>query len=927
MNINRLQRNTLLLLTVPLLCAGLGSCQREEFVGMEDREALVREGKYLSASRAAELGDPDPSAGTVGSNFAEGTPYRMVVVSGNQDEMNGTNQRANYIRMNDVVKEARSGSIPYIDFGEYAIECLSFAPTPDEEQKRKALDFYGFTYGTPENAGSDYLLLKGESDNGYTTLYREESVTEAGLNDLLYGQLLNQRAATVGSSAQIPFRHAFSQLRFQALQTEGQNEGGSGSGQGLHDIQITGITVTGTYQTGKVFLSDGKVQVSSQYEDGTGLPLTLDGDGAKADRVGIVSQDYGIMTILPSEAGSLRENPEGENVTEQGYKLGLQVTIKGDQTGVETYCGKDNVELIDGTTDRYTGTIQIPVINNNLTNNTEASGTAPLFLKAGYSYLLRLSFMDDRFLITVVQQVTEWIPGEKEFASGDNGHDSQIQQIGQPIYFDGKLWLDRNLGADDYDAEHGDFERTVGYFYQQFRNIPYWPYRLQDYGNGSGRPLPGDKRNQSLNEYNKYDVTSFKVYPMVSPGLLNQTEVFEMPTTSTIWYDYAKKPNYTDESVVAYQSYAISDIPEEQQVQQWGSNNRTYTFAFSNSYQQLDWTQVENQPVPQGYRIPTADEFRSIFPATPLAGNYAFIGGGNCSAPSLWGPQNKTEQPTTAFLAENITTIRICVPYYSPQEDNPGGNKADEWEHWKSIESQLPVDQQGCYPSTTEYKCKHRNQNNDIGYGPGHSTNRSAEPEGDPAPGYCSVYVISREEGSKHKLSDNYPETSMNTILQYLQLDDWGTIYGIKKVGTSEAYRMRWTVQCKWEKTQSQKGSMPPSGSLHPLFYVRIDRYRCSASDNLTRENYKNYQWDNPVATTYFPISGLVDSGTTGVFGNFYNCGSECMYATSNSYDTTENNGVVVRLKASAANLRNTYISVVNGERRLYGMQLRLIQD
>ena len=71
MNINRLQRNTLLLLTVPLLCAGLGSCQREEFVGMEDREALVREGKYLSASRAAELGDPDPSAEAAGSNFAE----------------------------------------------------------------------------------------------------------------------------------------------------------------------------------------------------------------------------------------------------------------------------------------------------------------------------------------------------------------------------------------------------------------------------------------------------------------------------------------------------------------------------------------------------------------------------------------------------------------------------------------------------------------------------------------------------------------------------------------------------------------------------------------------------------------------------------------------------------------------------------------
>lgn len=923
MNINRLQRNTLLLLTVPLLCAGLGSCQREEFVGMEDREALVREGKYLSAARAAELGDPDPSAGAVGSNFAEGTPYRMVVVSGNQDDMDDTDQRADHIRMNQVVKEARSGSIPYIDFGEDAAQYLSFAPTTGETTGRKALDFYGFTYGTPENAESGYLQLEGESDNNYTTLYREETVTEAGLNDLLYGRLLNQRAATVGSSAQIPFRHAFSQLRFQALQTEGHD--GGATGQGWHDIQITGITVTGTYRTGKVFLSDGKVQVSSQYETGAGLPLTLDGDGAKADRVGIVSKDYGIMTILPSAAGSLRENPKGENVTEQGYKLGLQVTIEGDQTGVKTYCGESATQI--GETDRYTGTITIPEINNNLTNNSEVSGTAPLFLKAGYSYLLRLSFMDDRFLITVVQQVAEWIPGENQFDSDNDGTgDSQIQQIGQPIYFDGKLWLDRNLGADDYDAENGDFEHTVGYFYQQFRNIPYWPYRPKDYNNETGRPLPDDKRNQSLNEYNAYNSTSFKVYPMVSYGLLNNTKVFEMNTTG--WYNTTNqdRPN----SSPAYSKYAISDIPEEELVAQWSDKNQTYTFAFARHYFQMEWSKVENQPVPQGYRIPTAEEFRSIFPSTPLAGNYAFIGGGNCTTPSSWGPQLYGN--TNAFLDDEFQTIRICVPYYSPDKEADNGKEA-AWNHWKKIEDPLPEVEQGCWPKDSYYK--YTDNNTASGMGPGHETNRSAEPEGDPAPGYCSVYVISREEGSKHSLKETNPNYQAGTIKDgqqdMLQLREWGTIYGIKKVGTSEAYRMRWTVLCKWEKTAND--ATLHKGVLHPLFYVQIDRYRCSASDNLTRANYKNYQWDNPVATTYFPISGLVEGGkqSNNNFGNFYNCGSECMYATSDNctpnVSDTELNGIVVRMKGSAKNLRNTYISVVNGERRTYGMQLRLIQD
>lgn len=168
-------------------------------------------------------------------------------------------------------------------------------------------------------------------------------------------------------------------------------------------------------------------------------------------------------------------------------------------------------------------------------------------------------------------------------------------------------------------------------------------------------------------------------------------------------------------------------------------------------------------------------------------------------------------------------------------------------------------------------------------------------------------------------------------VKNVLQLTSWGTIYGIKKVGTPEAYRMRWTVLCRWERTQSQTSGMPQQGSLHPLFYVQIDRYRCSAADNLTRENYMDYQWDSPVATTYFPISGLVEGGpiSSGAnYGKFYNCGSECMYATSDTNgNDSEQNGVVVRLKGSAANLRNTYISVVSGERRTYGMQLRLVQE
>ena len=55
------------------------------------------------------------------------------------------------------------------------------------------------------------------------------------------------------------------------------------------------------------------------------------------------------------------------------------------------------------------------------------------------------------------------------------------------------------------------------------------------------------------------------------------------------------------------------------------------------------WDDPADQPVPAGWRIPSDDQFRAIFPATPFAGNIACLKGGN-STPvlrmKLWGSDN-----------------------------------------------------------------------------------------------------------------------------------------------------------------------------------------------------------------------------------------------------------------------------------------------
>lgn len=910
----------------------LTACQDETLVKGASPEELRREGKYLSAVRA-ETDDAATDAGaSAWEYFDKGTPYRLVIVSGDENTVNDATTRADHLRGNLVAYEDQLGATPYINVGENASDLLGFAPMSGESDGRKALDFYGFTYGDVNtSAGKDYISLSPSgTPSGYDGLYRQEDMGNGSLNDLLYGRLLNQTAATSGSPSRIPFRHAFSQLVFEALQSEVKETvvEEAEKGKGRYDIQITGITLTGSYQKGQVALMDGKVTVSEKYGENTGPSPVLDEEATKLSRIPTSSKTYGSLIVYPSASESLSTPPEG--ASENGYPLGLVITLEGGETDLKRYCG-DNVQAIDGKADRNKGTLTLSTIPNNLADpqgGKAGIGTysnAPLYLQQGVSYILRLAFLDDEFLITVIPQVAEWIPGEKEFDSNNDGNkDSQMQVVGQPIYFDGKLWCDRNLGADDYDAEHDDFERTVGYFYQQYRNIPYWPFKPSSYS-ATNHPKPEDKRTVSLNEFNYFSKTNFKVFPMVSPELIKQ-DCFVMPYSQNSWWTYIQNASNAPSKLL--------DIPEKEQVSQWNQSNQKQTFAFSYDYTPLEWSQVSNQPVPQGYHIPTEEEFLSIFPGTPHAGNYAFIGGGNNEhAGTQWGPGANNSNDTERYLDNNIKVMRICVPYYSiDNNDVPaaGSQYLNEWEHWSKIENNVSG---GCFPADSEYKTK--DAQNGINWGP--KKNRNNDPNGDPSDGYCSVYIISREEGSEYTLEQTYGTGYNYTSfvadnVNMLQLQKWGTIYGIKKVGTSEAYRMRWQVICKWSDSNPSTGLL--TNVKHPFFYVRIDRYRCTAADNLTRENYmRDYQWDSPVATTYFPISGLVDAASAGAnanaFGNYYNCGSECMYATSSKVNGVDfgKSGVVLRLKGSARNLQNTFISVARGVKPMYGMQIRLIQD
>lgn len=233
-------------------------------------------------------------------------------------------------------------------------------------------------------------------------------------------------------------------------------------------------------------------------------------------------------------------------------------------------------------------------------------------------------------------------------------------------------------------------------------------------------------------------------------------------------------------------------------------------------------------------------------------------------------------------INSDITKLRICVPFYKD------GWNTTRSEYYSSKWEKL--NDPGQYPLYPSYY--YNSQHTPYSY-------IDREPDGDPSPGYCSVYIISREgndKGSITSLSSNYTTK------------EWGTIYGIKKVGTTEAYRMRWKVRNADEKNEE------------PRLYVEVCMYSCTKDDNLTVDNFRNYDWEHPVSQMFFPLCGEVEgrNGGSGPAAGFSSYGSAVLYATDSD--------AALHIKITGSNPQNQYMSVVSNEIQTNAKQIRLVK-
>lgn len=846
-----------ILLCAALMVAGTAACSDDWLSGADNSHDSSEEGQVAAVKLEGNGEVVSRSA------FQEGTAYRLVMFTRTFDSVDNLPETSDSVcRYNGLATETAlgTGTFQYLkvkveDPSHDNNDWFGFKSLVNGETGRRSISFYGFTYGEKvENPTPDTYLTFDETNNNE---YKRTEVVnkETGeLKDLMWGILVDQNDATAEFPCEIPFRHAFSQLEFKVSQLESE----TGSGKGMYNLGIESIAVTGTYKSGTVDLFTGKTTLNAENKygkEGRALPkMSVDYD-LENKYIAVGNPDnLGAMIVFPSAEESL-SGDVGK------YTIGLKITLKGTEEEVKKLVG-NATESQSG--NYFTGVYTVEKVYSSVyggddpTDDNGSIAASPLYLQAGSKYTLHIVLMEDEVrVVTVVPSKVEWLPGETEPDEEGNENTFSTEVVGQPIFFDNTMWMDRNLGANEADPG-GNYNQTIGYYYQNNRNIPYWPYKISRFQNlDTKRPTPEDRYLDDLSTFSKWGNPQYKVYPVIDETVMNSDPhktKWRIGSDNINWKSYFTTLQKTIDNRGSYIFFSgNANIP-------WSNNS---------------WEERDNQPAPPGYALPTQEQFQSIFPTTVFAGNITFL--------KMY--DTGTDWNGETSMDGSQKQIRICVPFYKDTDNNNADNNTVYYRKWESLQDP------GASPgerSYSNYGGPYRYSNN--------------EPDGDPSVGYCSVYIISRMyEDEIGKISNEEYRTK-----------EWGTIYGIKKIGTTEAYRMRWKV-----KNADKTGT-------DPRLYVEVCMYSCTKDDNLTLDNYRNYDWTHPVSQMFFPLCGEVEgrsntSNNIWVGAGFSSYGSAVLYATATG-------DAALHIKITGDNPQNQYMSVVSNEVQTNAKQIRLVK-
>ena len=356
---------------------------------------------------------------------------------------------------------------------------------------------------------------------------------DGNLPDLMYSDNLKAKTSASGR-LHMEFHHTMAKLNIEVLkQDEGEDQDKKLENAVLKKIVLNGTGVSGTFN-----VDSGLWESVAQDPDGLVL---FEGSRAISIEAETVVSD---LLVIPVTGGP----------------VSLRIYLEG------VVGGKEYVD--------YTLTIAEGV-NLNLDQNHE--------------YTLSIAVLkNDVRIVTVTPKVYEWI--DVDLTQGE-------AYLGQPVYFGGLMWMDRNLGASSADCEN-DWYNSIGYYYQHGRNIPYmfdvdvWKTR---FNTSSKVSFSNNKFTHgliySLNE-NHERISEY--IPASGSGA---------PESNLPYYDQvAKNPGDVGVDyrfICGFNSWSS-----------WarGTNN------LQDPRNDVYWDDVANQPCPKGWRLPTRKDMYKYLP-------------------------------------------------------------------------------------------------------------------------------------------------------------------------------------------------------------------------------------------------------------------------------------------------------------------------
>jgi len=352
--------------------------------------------------------------------------------------------------------------------------------------------------------------------------------TDGRLPDLMYSDNLRSKTSASGR-LQMEFRHTMSKLNIEILKQNEEND----SDKKLENAVLKKIIIYGTATSGTFNVETGIWEDASAVLAGI---TVFDGSMSVSKDVQPVVSD---LLVLPIEDGDIT----------------LRIYLEGIEGGKE-------------------------YVDHKL---TIAEGT-DLSLEQNHEYTLSVAVLkNDVRIVTVTPQIYEWV---------DVDLDTDDAYFGQPVYFGGLMWMDRNLGASSADCEN-DWYNTIGYYYQHGRNIPYI--------------LDADVWKK---KYNGSDNTKF------TDGIFKDNLIFTFDAAGDSVCTY--QPPGSPSDVHLYDDIAL--IPGDAGIYEFicgFSGASAWARGADNTEDDRNhvyWEKIDNQPCPKGWRLPTQEDLYKYMP-------------------------------------------------------------------------------------------------------------------------------------------------------------------------------------------------------------------------------------------------------------------------------------------------------------------------